>query len=90
MRRQNTRRVSLLFDGHLASRKYTPSKGYGASEPTAQRAPDYPSSPTSRRGGGFGRSVVYVVLVIIALAAYRQFHDPDQMRRKQLRVFGRE
>jgi hypothetical protein len=30
------------------------------------------------RGGSFGRLVVYVVLVTIALAVYRQFHHPDQ------------
>ena len=30
------------------------------------------------RGGGFGRLVAYGVLVIIALAVYRQFHYPDQ------------
>jgi hypothetical protein len=41
-------------------------------------------TPPTRRGGGFGRLVGYVVFVIIALAVYRQIHDPHQQGPAQL------
>ena len=55
--------------------KLVAPKRYPVSEPT-QGSPDYPWTPPTRRGGGFGRLVGYVVFVIIALAVYQQIRDP--------------
>src|SRR5208337_3110361 len=58
-------------------------KRHRVSEPL-QGPTDYLKTPLTRRGGGFGRLVGYVVFAIIALAVYRQIHDPRQQGPNQV------